>query len=233
MGHMGTHGAAPGMIADLGYDPNTDFAPVGMVAGTPVVLVARKGLARDFPDLIALLRKEGANATMAHAGRGSISHAATLLFCSVLDVSPRLVAFSGTGPALIELVAGRIDAMIDQIVNVMAPIELKQVDGYAIAADGRSDSLPRIPTAEEAGLDLGINAWNALFAAARTPPDQIQALNLALNRALDDDRTKARMLDLGAELPKLAQRTPDALGALVNAEVKRWRIPLGLRGVQK
>ncbi len=224
MGHMGTHGAAPALYPKLRYDPAADFAPIGLAAGTPIVIVAKK----DFPaaDLKALADYVRANAgklNMAHAGVGSVSHTTGILFTSTVNAKPTLVAYRGTGPALNDLMAGTVDLMTDQIVNVAPQIEAGTIRAYAIATPQRSPALPNVPTTAEAGMpSYEVSAWNAMFAPKGTPPAVVTKLSDALVAALDDEATRKRLLDLGATIPDRAGRSPAALQALVVSEVARW-----------
>ncbi|AWM88152.1 tripartite tricarboxylate transporter substrate binding protein BugD [Microvirga sp. 17 mud 1-3] len=224
MGHMGTHGAAPALYPNLKYDPAKDFAPIGLAAGTPIVIVAKK----DFPanDLKGFLDYMKANAdkvNMAHAGVGSVSHSTGIFFNSVVKVKPTMVAYRGTGPALNDLMANTVDYMTDQIVNVAPQILGGNIKAYAIATPERSPALPNVPTTKEAGLpDYEVSAWNAVFAPKGTPPEIVAKLNDALVKSLDDENTRKRLLDLGGVIPSKEERTPAALQKLVESEVARW-----------
>jgi tripartite-type tricarboxylate transporter receptor subunit TctC len=225
MGHMGTHGAAPALYPDLKHDPIRDFAPIGMASGTPIVIVASKQFPpNNLREFIAYARAENGKLKVAHAGRGSVSHSAGALLNSVLGIKPTLIGYGGTGPAVNDLVAGKIDFMTDQIVNVAPKIEAGRIKAFAIAIDERSPALPLVPTTKEAGLpQYAVNAWNAIFAPARTPPAIVARLNQALGRALDDENTRLRLLDLGAVIPERSERSPAALFALVKTEIARWK----------
>lgn len=227
MGHMGTHGAAPALNADLGYDPCGDFAPIGLVARTPMVIaVARNVPAQDLKELGELLRKPGSKLRIAHAGRGSVSHAAALLFASALNVRPEFVAYSGTGPALNDLVNGQVDVLIDQIVNIAPVVGTRKARPLAIAGNWRSDALPDVPTTRELGVEMKMDAWSGLFAKKGTPEEQIATLNAALRHALDHPDASARLIDLGARLPDDAAGSPGAFTHLVKDEVARWSAAL-------
>ena len=157
-------------------------------------------------------------------GLGSVSHSTGALLNSVLDLNPTLVAYNGTGPALNDLVQGKVDLMTDQIVNVAPKIEAGAINALAIATHERSPALPDVPTTRQAGFpQYAVSAWNGVFAPAATPKDVVAKLNAALTAALDDENTRKRLLDLGAVLPDKAARTPDALRKLVQTEMSLWR----------
>jgi tripartite-type tricarboxylate transporter receptor subunit TctC len=224
MGHMGTHGAAPALYPNLKYDPTKDFVPVGLAAGTPIVIVAKKDFpANDLKGFLDYMKANSEKVNMAHAGAASVSHVTGILLNSTINAKPTLVAYRGTGPALNDLMANTVDFMADQIVNVAPQIQGGNVKAFAIATPERSPALPNVPTTKEAGLpDYQVSAWNAVFAPKGTPPDVATKLTDALDKALDDENTKKRLLDLGGVVPSKADRSPAALQKLVDSEVARW-----------
>jgi tripartite-type tricarboxylate transporter receptor subunit TctC len=235
MGHMGTHGAAPGAYPDLKYDPAKDFEPIGLAAGTPIVIVARKDLApKDLKEFVAYLKKESEKLNEAHAGTGSVSFTTCTLFNSITGAKPTRIAYRGTGPALNDLVAGQVDYMCDQIVNLVPQIQAGTIKAYAVALPERSPAMPNVPTTKEAGLpEFEVTAWNALFAPKGTPKDIVQKLNGALVKALEDQTTRKRLLDLGADLSNKAATSPEGLRKLVESEVPRWKKVLATAGTSK
>jgi tripartite-type tricarboxylate transporter receptor subunit TctC len=224
MGHMGTHGAAPALYPNLRYDPAKDFTPIGLAAGTPILIVAKKDLQpADLKGFIEFAKANATKLNVAHAGVGSVSHTTGVLLNSILGIKPTLVAYRGTGPALNDLMAGTVDYMTDQIVNVAPQIQAGTIKAYAIATPERSPALPDVPTTKEAGLpNYEVSAWNAVFAPKNVPADVAAKLAGALDRALDDETTRKRLLDLGGVIPSKTDRTPAALQKLVESEVARW-----------
>jgi tripartite-type tricarboxylate transporter receptor subunit TctC len=224
MGHMGTHGAAPAVYPELKYDPRKDFAPIGLAAGTPIVIVTRKDFpAKDLKELIAHLKANSEKLNEAHAGVGSVSFTTCAFFNSLVGAKPTRVAYRGTGPALNDLVAGQVDYMCDQIVNLVPQIQAGTIRAYAVGLPQRSPALPGVPTAGEAGLpEFQVSAWNAIFAPRGTSPEVVRRLNDALVKALNDEATRKRILDLGGDLSNEAARSPEGLQKLVDSEVARW-----------
>jgi len=224
MGHMGTHGAAPALYPNLRYDPTKDFEQIGLAAGTPIVIVAKKDFpAANLQEFMAYVKANTAKLNQAHAGVGSVSFTTCLLLSSQLAIKPTAVAYRGTGPALNDLVGGQVDYMCDQIVNLVEQINGGAIKAYAIATAERSPVLPNVPTTKEAGMpEYQVSAWNAVFAPKGTPKDVVAKLNAALSAALDDPATRKRLLDLGSVIPDQKGRTPEALADLVNSEVARW-----------
>lgn len=224
MGHMGTHGAAPALYPNLKYDPAKDFAPIGLAAGTPILIVAKKDFpAKDLKEFVAYVKANADKVNQAHAGVGSVSHSTCTLLDAQLGIKPTLVPYGGTGPALNDLVSGQVDFMCDQIVNLVPQIQAGTIKAYAVATPERSPSLPDVPTTKEAGLpDYQVSAWNAIFAPKGTPADIVAKLNNALVVALDDENTRKRLLDLGGVIADKPGRSPQALNDLVVSEVARW-----------
>lgn len=233
MGHMGTHGAAPALYPRIKYDPTKDFEPIGLAAGTPILLVAKKNFpAKDLKEFAAYLKANNTKVNLAHAGVGSVSHITCTMLSHQLGVKFTAVAYRGTGPALNDLVGGQVDFMCDQIVNLVEQIKAGSITAYGVALPERSPAVPNVPTTVEGGLpDYQVSAWNALFAPKNTPKDVVAKLNDALTKALDDANTSKRLLDLGGVLPKGRERTPEYLGTFVAQEVARWTPILKAAGV--
>ncbi|WP_299561745.1 tripartite tricarboxylate transporter substrate-binding protein [Enterovirga sp.] len=224
MGHMGTHGAAPALYPGLKYDPAKSFDPIGLAAGTPIVIVARKDFpAADFKGFLDYAKQNDSKLNQAQAGVGSVSHSTGVLFNSVVGIKPTLVAYRGTGPALNDLMSGQVDFMTDQIVNVAPQISGGTIKAYAIATPERSPALPDVPTTKEAGLPgYEVSAWNAVFAPKGLPKDINAKLVEALRAALADSTTRKRLVDLGGVVPDASGQGPEALQKLVESEVARW-----------
>jgi len=206
-GHMGTHAASVPLYPKLAYHPEKDFEPVRLLAGTPILILARKDLTpKDLKEFIAYVKANETMVNAAHAG-----------------VEPIGVPFNGTGPAMNALVAGQVDYMCDQIVNAVPQINGGTIKAYAVATPERNPSLPNVPTTTEAGLPaFQAQAWNAIFAPKGTPADVVAKLNAAVVKALDDEGVRKRLLDLGSVIPATADRTPAALGTLVKNEIAKW-----------
>ena len=224
MGHMGTHAASVALYPNLAYKPDVDFAPIGLVAGTPVLILARKDFpTNDLKEFVPYVKANVDKLNMAHAGVGSVSFTTCLLLNQLLNVKPTSIPYNGTGPALTALIAGQVDYMCDQIVNVVQQINAGQIKAYAIGTPARSPALPDVPTAKEAGLPgFEAQAWNALFAPKDTPKPILDMLSAALDKALDDEGTRKRLLELGSVLPDKTGRSQQALQSLVTSEIARW-----------
>lgn len=224
VGNMGTHAAAVTLQANLPYDPVRDFAPVGLIASTPMLLLASpKVPARDLPAFIAHVKANANRLNFGTAGVGATSHLACAMFNALIGVEVTHIPYRGTAPVLNALISGEIDYGCDQTAGALPQVLAGTVRGLAIATRTRSPAAPDLPTSVEGGLpDFQATAWNALFAPRGTPPDVVARLAAALQTALADSAVSARLMQLGAELPAPADRDPAALTALVRSEIDKW-----------
>jgi tripartite-type tricarboxylate transporter receptor subunit TctC len=215
-----------GLYKNLPYDPRTDFEPVMVVATTPMVLVTKKDLpVTTLNDVIALAKQR--KITQGNAGTGSASHLTTLLFASQTHVDVQLVPYRGLSQAMNDLLAGQIETMFDQVISSSPHILAGGVKPIAVTGPIRAKAIPNVPTTIEAGLpELQTLTWTALFAPKGTPKPIIDKLNAALDLAMKDPAIAKRLDELGADVPPPGEeRSPQALGKLVAAEVAKW-VPL-------
>lgn len=224
MGHLGTFSAAPATYPGLKYDPINGMQPIGLAGGTPILIVAKKNFpAKDLKEFVSHVKTNSDKVNEAHAGLGSVSWTTCTLLKGQLGV-PKLnaVAYRGTGPALNDLVSGQIDFMCDQIVSVSEQVKAGSIKAYAIASEQRSPALPDVPTTKEAGLpDYLIEAWNGIAAPKGTPKEIVDKLADALNKALEDEGTKKRLLELGAVIPNATERTPAGFAAVIKRDADK------------
>jgi tripartite-type tricarboxylate transporter receptor subunit TctC len=232
VGNMGTQSAAPALYAALKYDPAKSFDQIGIVNYTPQVIIAKKTTtANTLREFLDYAKASHEKLAYAHAGVGSISHVAGVVFNSQFGFKPGLVAYRGTGPALNDIVAGQIDYIVDQALNVIPQIKAGTVKAYAVAAPERLESLPDVPTTKEAGVDFIFSAWNAMVGPKGMPEPVRAKLVAALSAALDDETIRKRYVELGSTGPKGADRGPAGLQKLVESEVARITPVLKAAGV--
>ncbi len=227
-GNMGPLAAAMGVFDDMDYDPRTDLAPVGLVADVPMVLAASKASGVETLDaFIEKLRAEGEAVNFGTAGIGATSDLAPALFLSLTGLSGTRIPYQGAGPAIVDLQAGMMDAVIDQTVT-MIPIELgDQGTALAVSGNERQPQIPDVPTFAEAGVpEFDMTVWNAVAAPVGTPEAVIERLAEAIDAALADPGVQARFEQLGVPVPPQDVRGPQALGALIAGEVERWEATL-------
>jgi tripartite-type tricarboxylate transporter receptor subunit TctC len=220
---MGSHVAAPVLTPNLKYDPVADFAPIGLTAHSPAVVIARKDFpAKDLKEFVAVLRQQGDALKEAHGGIGASSHMACLLFTAEIGAKPTLVAYRGSGPALNDLMGGHVDFLCEQSVSVAEQVLAGSVKAYAVSATERLANLPDVPTAKEAGVNYQMSVWSGLFAPKGVPPEVIARLADALDKALDEPSVRERLTQLGGSVPAKAERNPAAFDRFVRSEIARW-----------
>jgi tripartite-type tricarboxylate transporter receptor subunit TctC len=224
MGHLGTFSAAPATYPGLKYDPINGMQPIGLAGGTPILIVAKKDFAaKDLKEFVSYVKANPDKVNEAHAGLGSVSWTTcTLLKAQLGTQKINAVAYRGTGPALNDLVSGQIDFMCDQIVSVAEQVKAGTIKAYAIASAERSPALPDVPTTKEAGLpDYQIEAWNGLAAPKGTPQPIVDKLVDALDKALKDENTRKRLLDLGTVIPTDKDRTPAGFAEVIKRDADK------------
>lgn len=224
IGHIGTHATASAFYPNLAYRPDLDFEPIGRVSIGSYLIAATKSFpAHDLNEFVAHAKANHGKLNMGHAGVGSASHLMGLLLNSILALKPATVPFNSQAAAMNAMVAGHIDYMIASTSEVVPQLQAGTIKVFAIASPERNPALPQIPTTREAGLpQFQTHTWNGLFAPKQTPKPIIDKLAHAIDQALDDETTRKRMRDLGADVPAKEQRGPAALAELVKSEIARW-----------
>jgi tripartite-type tricarboxylate transporter receptor subunit TctC len=221
IGQWSTH-VLNGAAYTLSYDPLKDFEPVALIATNPEVIVTNTAIAaKNLAELIAWLKPNQGNASV---GIGSMAHrVAAVYFQNSTGARFVFVPYRGGGPAMQDLVARQIDVMFDQAANSLPQLRNRTIKAYAVTAKERLATAPDIPTVDEAGLPgFYIAVWTALWAPAGTPGAIVARLNAAVVDALAAPAVRARLADLGQDIPPLDQQTPAALGALQKAEIEKW-----------
>ncbi|HTT48183.1 MAG TPA: tripartite tricarboxylate transporter substrate-binding protein [Pseudolabrys sp.] len=228
----GTNAAAEFLHKDLPYRA-TDFAQIGLINLSPMVLVARAGVpANNLKDFVAYLKTNEKKVTEADAGVGSISNLACSVFHSVAGVHPTVASYRGTPQATMDLVAGTVDFGCNQIVNIAPHIKSGKLKAFAVTGDKRSPMLPGVPTTKEAGLpQFNLTVWFGLSAPKGTPKPVIDKLNNALGAALNDPNVVKRFADLGYDVVPPDQRSPAYFDKFYKDEVALWAKVLGGLGV--
>jgi len=225
--------AGASLYKNPGYDTVTAFEPIGLVNYGPFVLISK----RDFPsqnlkDLLARLRTDGPKTNVAHAGVGSGSHLCGLMLGQAIGTSFNYVPYRGTGPALNDVVGGQVDLLCDQTTNALPQIQASTVKPFGVTSPQPIPQLPSLPTvaSEVPGFDLSV--WHGVYAPRGTPKDAIDRLNAALQKALGDAEIQRRFTELGTLLFPADQRSPAALQAKLEREVKHWATVARAAGVE-
>jgi tripartite-type tricarboxylate transporter receptor subunit TctC len=221
--HIG-QSTAPALYRKLPYHAVDDFAPIGLVTDVPMTLVARGNFpAKDMKELVTYVKANKDKVTYANAGLGAASHLCGMLFMTAIDTDLTTVPYKGTGPAMNDLLGGKVDIMCDQTTNTTSQIKAGKIKVYAVTTKKRVPSLPDVPTAAEAGLPtFEVSVWHGLYAPKGTPKAIIDRLDAALKVALKDPTLKQRFADLGTEPVAESQATPEALNAHLKAQIALW-----------
>jgi tripartite-type tricarboxylate transporter receptor subunit TctC len=231
MGSNSSLSVAPNLYPDWPYDPQTGITPISHLAAVPFVLIVRPGLgAKNLAELIRLAREKPEGLSMASAGSGTSNHLVGELFQSATGTRLLHVPFKGAGPALQEVMAGRVDLLFDQVSSSSNFIEQGKVIPLAVSSQARWKSLPQVPTFAESGVpDFVITNFTGLVAPAGLPADVADTLHRAAVQALQDDAVKKSFASMGVEA---VGSTPAQFSALIRADFQRWATVIKAKGIK-
>jgi tripartite-type tricarboxylate transporter receptor subunit TctC len=217
LGSTGTFLVSPRMTG--GKPPYTlsSFAPVALLSTSPMdIVVNANNPIRNWPDMLAYLRANPGRLTVGHPGNGSTNHLALLQLQKALDVKFNIIPYKSNGLALNDLLAGQIDAVIDQVPASIGHVRGGRLRAIVVTTARRAGQLPDVPTLQESGVkDFASTTPIVLMAPAGTPPDIVKKLNDAVASALADPAMKQKLNDLGAETESLS---PQELTAFLQKE---------------
>ncbi len=234
MGTVGTHAQNQTLLAKPQYNSATDFTPVALIADVPLVLVTRKDLPVDnLQDFIAYTKANQKKMAYASSGAGAALHIGTVLLNTAIGIDVAHVPYRGGGPAMNDIVGGRIDYMLDVLSTAKPQIDSNTVKAIAILQTKRSPALPNLPTADEQGLK-GVSAytWNGIFLPKGASADVVKKLNDAAVKASNDPSVKKKLEELGYTVASGEQSTPEYLGTFVASEIEKWAVPIKASGLK-
>jgi len=233
LGNVGTHAANQTFYKTPLYNAATDFAPVMLIAQTPLVLLARKDLPADnLREFIAYAETNQTSMQFGSGGAGSASHLACVLLNTAVGINVTHVPYRGAAPAMQDLIAGRIDYQCPDTPIAIAQIQSKMVKAIAILTRNRSPSLPAQATAHEQGLtDFDASNWFAAFFPEGTPATVFDKLHAATLATINTRAVEMRMQEIGADLVTAERSSPDYLGKFVETEIEKWAGPIKASGV--
>ena len=224
IGHLGTH-VFNGALYNLQYDLIKDLEPIALLPSNVYVIATKTDVpAKNLQELVAWLKANPDQATVATAGIGTVAHLAGIYFQKMTGVPLRVVPYRGGAQALSDVLAGHITLFFDQLTGgSVALYRSGKIRPFAVMAKTRLPLAPDIPTVDEAGLPgLYVSAWYGLWAPKGTPKDIIGKLNTAVVESLADPDLRKRLEEQAAQIPPQEQQTPEALGAYQKAEIEKW-----------
>jgi tripartite-type tricarboxylate transporter receptor subunit TctC len=223
MATVSTHAINPGLYKKMPYDPIRDFAPIGEVGVTPIMLGVHPSVpASDVKSLVAVIKENPGKFTYGSSGLGSILHLCGEQFKALAGgINVVHVPYRGSAPMMSDLVGGQISMAFDA-----TPTALPQAQSGAIRAIGagmatRMRAMPELPTLQEQGLKgFECYTWNAILAPADTPQPIVDRLSEAINKALDDPVVFKRLQEAGID--PTPGSTPKQASAFIKAELAKW-----------
>jgi tripartite-type tricarboxylate transporter receptor subunit TctC len=212
---------SPSLYANPGYDPGTSFAPISLAATAPFLVVVHPSLpARTLKELIALAKSKPGELNFGSGGSGSPLHIAGEMFKIAAGVQLVHVPYKGAAPAVIDLLSGRIQLMVEQLYPMAQYIQSGKIRPLAVASPKRHPQLPDLPTTAEAGLPgYEVIAWVGLVAPRGTPADVLKRLNVEVVKALQTKDVRDGLFNQGLQP---ASSTQEEFAAFIARESVRW-----------
>jgi tripartite-type tricarboxylate transporter receptor subunit TctC len=224
IGHVGTHVANGVLYKNLNYDLLTDLIPVARLPSNPMLVVSSNQMpTHTLKELVEYIKANPDKVSGGTAGIGSGAHLGALAFFAATGAKFQLIPYRGTGPAAQDLIANQIQVMVDQSSNSLPHVRAGKLRAYAVTAKKRSVAAPEVPTAAEAGYPMEVAIWHGLWVPKGTPPEIITRLNAAAVATFQDPAIRARMEDLGQDLPTLEEMKPEVFAAFHRAEFAKWK----------
>jgi tripartite-type tricarboxylate transporter receptor subunit TctC len=220
LGSSTPNAANPNLYSQLGFDPHKDFAPIGLIASAPnVLLVPATSPYKDAAQLIAAAKAAPGKLTYGSAGSASSGHLAGATLSRVYGIDLLHVPYKGAGPALTDLMGGQITMMMDP--SALPHIRGGKLRALAVPASKRLTALPDVPTFEEATgqKNMLASAWYGLMAPAGTPPDIVARLHKELTKVLEDPEIRNKFVNYGAEV---GSGSPEEFGRFMESEITRY-----------
>ncbi len=221
MASNSVYSVSPNVFAKPLYNPVRDFAAVIALTNVPFVLVVHPSVpARSLKEFVAVAKARETKMTLANAGVGTSNHLVGELIQLTLGTKLAAIPYKGSGPALVDLLGGQVDAHVDQLTSSMSYIRSGRIRPIGVTTAKRSSQLPDVTTLAEQGLK-GFDATTitGLLAPAGTPKAVIDRINAAANKVIAQPAIKARFAELGADT---VGGTPEWFGAYIREDLARW-----------
>jgi tripartite-type tricarboxylate transporter receptor subunit TctC len=214
------------------YNVVTDFTPVGLLAEVPLVLIVRKDLpVKNLQEFIAYAKANQAKMQFGSAGAGAATHLGCVVLNTAMGTNITHVPYRGTGPAMQDLVGGRIDFLCEAVSTAKPHIDGGTVKAVAIMTKERSPVLPNVPTTIEQGTDVQAYTWYGVFLPKGAPDAIVKRLNAAAVDAVKSAPVRQRLQELGVQVVADDRMTPQYLGQFVKSEIEKWAAPIKASGV--
>jgi tripartite-type tricarboxylate transporter receptor subunit TctC len=222
VGAIATHAINPALYKNLPYDPIRDFRHVALLVQVPNVLVLNNDVpARSVKELVALLKANPGKFDFASGSTGSTGHLAGELFKQLTGTFMVHIPYKGAGPAVIDLLGGRVHLMFDNLASALPNIRSGKVRALAVTTAKRSTSLPELPTLQESGLEgFDLTTWWGIMAPGKTPEPVVARLAAEIAKAMEAPAVKERFAAMGSESTSV--RTPQQFTAFVEREGKLY-----------
>jgi tripartite-type tricarboxylate transporter receptor subunit TctC len=233
IGHIQTH-VFNASIIKLDYDVVNDFAPISLIADTPIWIVARKSLpADDFKSFFAWLKAQDGKATMGTVGNSSPGEFAARLFQKETGTTFQFVPYRGGAPLMQDMLGDHIDFAFGQAAGYVPTFESGQLKAFAVLQPKRWWAAPNVPTLDELGIkSTDASFWHGLWAPKGTPPDVVAKLTAAVRTSLADPLVQERFKKVGQEIWPVAEQSPQALAAKQKAELAKWTPVIAESGIK-
>jgi tripartite-type tricarboxylate transporter receptor subunit TctC len=232
IGNIGTHAWSQSLYKKPPYNTLTDFVALSLVVESPRALIAPKNFpANSLPEFVAHIKANQSTVKFGSAGAGSASHVSCILLNAAMNVSVTHVPYRGLGPAMQDLIAGRVDYMCDSPSTSLPQIETNLVKAIATTGQRRASSLPGVPTAQEQGLDFDVTSWQGLFLPKGTPEPIVRRLAQAVDETLDTPAVRERFEAIGEGVIAPERRGPEYFAKFVAGEIEKWSGPIKASGV--
>jgi tripartite-type tricarboxylate transporter receptor subunit TctC len=221
MGHVNSHGIAPNLFKKLPYDAERDFAMVAYVGYVPNVFVIHPSIpAQNVKDLIAMAKAKPGTLTYASSGVGSTQHLAGELFSLLGGVKIVHVPYKGSGPAVVDLLAGHVSMNFDTMPPVLPHIKSGRLRALALTTSKRSPQLPGVPTMIEVGLKgFDMTNWYGVMAPAKIPRETVMKLNAEINRIVMLPDAKSKLEEAGTQLDPMS---PEQFATFLHTEIGKY-----------
>jgi tripartite-type tricarboxylate transporter receptor subunit TctC len=218
---VGTHAINASLYSKLPYDPIKDFEPVTLLATVPNVLVVHPSLpVNSVADLIKLAKSKPGKLNYASSGNGTSIHLAGELFKAMTGTFMTHIPYRGSSPALVDLVAGQVDLMFDNLPSALPFIKSGKLRAIALTSSKPSAALPGVPTIAASGITgYEASSWFGIVAPAKTPAAIVQRYQQILAKSLQQTDIREKLLGQGAEP---VGNTPEEFSAYIKAEIAKW-----------